>query len=73
MQSAVLHFESSAFAISPGEEERTNPGIFREALANWVADQLRVRAFLKFPLVAGGYIAVLRAGSPGPRTLTVIL
>lgn len=45
MQSAVLHFESRAFAISPGEDERTNPGIFGEALANWVADQLRAHAF----------------------------
>jgi hypothetical protein len=43
MQSPLLHFESSTFVITPGEDERTNPGIFGQALANWVADQLRTR------------------------------
>ena len=43
MQSPLLHFESSTFAITPGEDERTNPGIFGQALANWVAGQLRTR------------------------------
>jgi hypothetical protein len=40
-QSRLLEFESSAFAVIPGEDEETNPRIFGEALANWLAEQLR--------------------------------
>lgn len=43
MQSALLHFESAAFGIAPGEDEATNPGIFGRALAEWVRDRLRER------------------------------
>jgi hypothetical protein len=39
-QSPLLVFESSAFAIVPGEDEETNPGIYGNALAHWLADQL---------------------------------
>ncbi len=42
-QSALLEFESSAFAVAPGEDEQTNPGIYGKALAQWLAGQLRVR------------------------------
>jgi hypothetical protein len=52
MQSSVLHFESSTFAITPGEDERTNPGIFGQALAHWVAGQLRVRGLQVGDVVA---------------------
>jgi len=30
-QSALLEFESSAFAVEPDEDEHTNPGIFGAA------------------------------------------
>ena len=40
-QSPLLEFESSAFAVIPGEDEDTNPGIFGKALAQWLAEQLR--------------------------------
>ena len=43
MQSALLHFESNAFPVTPGEDEQTNPGIFGRALAEWVRDRLRER------------------------------
>ena len=52
MQSALLHFESAAFGIEPGEDEATNPGIFGRALAGWVRDRLRERG-----LPAGDVIA----------------
>ena len=42
-QSPLLTFESTAFAIRPGEDERTNPEIYGEALATWLAAQLRAR------------------------------
>jgi hypothetical protein len=42
-QSPFLDFMSSAFPIEPGEDERTNPGIFGKALANWIAEQLRTQ------------------------------
>lgn len=31
------------FPILPGEDEETNPGLFGQALADWIADGLRVR------------------------------
>jgi hypothetical protein len=40
-QSPLLEFESSAFAVSPGEDDETNPGIYGKALALWLAEQLR--------------------------------
>jgi hypothetical protein len=40
-QSPFLEFESSDFAVSPGEDEATNPGIYGKALAEWLASQLR--------------------------------
>jgi hypothetical protein len=42
-QSPLLVFKSSAFPPSPGEDERTNPGIFGRALAQWIAERLRAR------------------------------
>lgn len=44
-QSALLEFESSAFAVTPGEDEDTNPGIYGKALAQWLAEQLRAAGF----------------------------
>lgn len=44
-QSPLLEFESSAFAVTPGEDEATNPGIFGKALAQWLARQLRAAGF----------------------------
>ena len=43
MQSSLLHFESDAFPVAPGEDEQTNPGIFGRALAEWVGERLRER------------------------------
>jgi hypothetical protein len=40
-QGPLLRFESSAFAVVPCEDEQTNPGIYGNALAHWLADQLR--------------------------------
>ena len=40
-QSALLEFESSAFEVEHGEDERTNPGVFGKALASWLSEQLR--------------------------------
>jgi len=40
-QSALLEFESTAFAVEPGEDEHTNPGVFGKALSKWLAEQLR--------------------------------
>jgi len=51
-QTALLEFESSAFPVTPGEDEATNPGIYGKALAQWIAEQLRARG-----LPAGEVIA----------------
>lgn len=42
-QSPLLQFESAAFAVEPGGDEETNPGIFGKALALWFAEQLQCR------------------------------
>lgn len=44
-QTPLLEFESSAFAVIPGEDEETNPGIYGKALAQWLAEQLRAAGF----------------------------
>jgi len=37
-----IHAQSSRFAIEPGEDKETNPGIYGRALAQWLATQLPV-------------------------------
>ncbi len=44
-QSALLRFESSAFAVTTSEDEETNPGIFGKSLAQWLSEQLVARGF----------------------------
>src|SRR5665213_516764 len=39
-QSPLLSFKSSAFAVTPGEDEATNPGISGKWLAQWIHDGL---------------------------------
>jgi hypothetical protein len=51
-QSALLEFKSSAFAVIPGEDENTNPGVYGKALAQWLAEQLKAKG-----LPAGEVIA----------------
>jgi hypothetical protein len=36
----MLRFVSSAFTVTPGQDQETNPGIFGRALASWVSEQL---------------------------------
>src|SRR4051812_31558278 len=51
-QSPLLEFESSAFAVIPGEDERTNPGIHGKALAHWLSEKLRAAGFSTGDVVA---------------------
>jgi hypothetical protein len=44
-QTALLEFESSNFAIVPGEDEQTNPGVFGQSLAKWIAQQLAAHSY----------------------------
>jgi hypothetical protein len=44
-QTPLLEFESSAFAVIPGEDGETNPGIYGKSLAQWLAEQLRAAGF----------------------------
>jgi hypothetical protein len=43
--SRQIHFRSSRFAVEPGEDQQTNPGIFGRALAAWLAEQLPARGW----------------------------
>lgn len=51
-QSALLEFESSAFAVERDEDEHTNPGVFGKALASWLADELRARGLRAGEVIA---------------------
>jgi hypothetical protein len=51
-RSPLLEFTSAAFAIAPGEDEATNPGIFGKALADWLAGELRARRVATGAVVA---------------------
>jgi hypothetical protein len=44
-QSPLLIFECPDFAIAPGEDHETNPGIFGKSLARWLAEQLHAAGF----------------------------
>ena len=43
MVSDRVTFRSEHFAVTPGEDRETNPGIFGQSLASWVAAQLKGR------------------------------
>ena len=51
-QTPLLEFESSAFAVIPGEDDETNPGIYGKALAQWLAEQLRAAGFSPGAVIA---------------------
>ena len=51
-QTPLLEFESSAFAVIPGEDAETNPGIYGKALAQWLAEQLRATDFSPGEVIA---------------------
>lgn len=40
-QSPFLVFGSPIFAVEPGEDEATNPGVYGKALAEWLSARLR--------------------------------
>lgn len=65
-QTALLEFESSAFAIVPGEDEQTNPGIYGKALAQWIAEQLATRGFSVGDVIAEdfGWCVPIETKSP---------
>lgn len=44
-QSPLLAFNSSAFPVTLGEDEDTDPGIYGKALAHWLAQQLLAQGF----------------------------
>ena len=51
-QSPLLEFKSDAFAVTPGEDEATNPGVFGKALAEWLEGELRVRGLATGAVIA---------------------
>jgi hypothetical protein len=64
-QTPLLEFESSAFAVIPGEDEATNPGIYGKALAEWLGNQLRAAGIPAGSIIAEDFgWCVPVAGSP---------
>jgi hypothetical protein len=47
-----VEFSSSHFAIDPGEDDETNPGVYGRSLASWIAAQLERRGVPVEGLVA---------------------
>jgi hypothetical protein len=54
--------KTTAFAIEPGEDAETNPGVFGRSLATYVAEQMRVRGESVEGLIAEdfGWCVMLR-------------
>ena len=52
MVSDRVTFSSNHFKVEAGEHEKTNPGIYGKALAEWMAAQLRRRGVLVEEIVA---------------------
>lgn len=50
--SPLLEFRSSSFAVTPGEDDATNPGIFGKSLANWLAQQISADGFVAGEIIA---------------------
>ncbi len=51
-QAPMLTFESSAFPVTSGEDEETNPGIFGRSLAEWLANRLSERGIATHGVIA---------------------
>jgi hypothetical protein len=62
--SPILEFESTAFAIEPDEDLRTNPGIYGKALATWLGEELQRAGRPPGRLVAEdfGWCVIIPAG-----------
>lgn len=66
-----LRFESSAFAVTPGEDQETNPGIFGRAFASWVSEQLIGEGFNAGSVIAEDFGWCVSVKSP-PYSLYVV-
>lgn len=66
-QTALLEFASPAFAVAPGEDEETNPGIFGKALAQWMAEQLALLGFSVGEVIAEDFGWCVPIVSKSPR------
>src|SRR5258708_6141933 len=70
-QGPLLTFESSAFAVIPGEDEETNPGIYGKALAGWLGEQLRLAGIAAGNVIAEDFGWCVPVKSP-PYSLYVV-
>jgi hypothetical protein len=67
----MLRFVSSAFTVTPGEDQETNPGIFGRALASWVSEQLTEAGFHPGGVIAEDFGWCVPVKSP-PYSLYVV-
>ena len=67
----MLCFVSSAFAVTPGEDQETSPGIFGRALASWVGEQLIGAGFHAGSVIAEDFGWCVPVESP-PYSLYVV-
>jgi hypothetical protein len=61
----VLAFESSAFALIPGEDEERNPGIYGKTLPGWLGEQLQLVGFAAGNVIAEDFGWRVPVKSPG--------
>jgi hypothetical protein len=69
-RSPLLKFESSAFAVIPGEDGATNPGIYGKTLAGWISEQLRLAGLTPGKIIAEDFGWCVPVDSP-PYSLYV--
>lgn len=50
-RSDAVSFSSAHFKITPDEDKSTNPGIYGNALAHWIATQLKERGIVAHDVV----------------------
>jgi hypothetical protein len=70
-QTSMLLFECTDFALMPGEEQETNPGIFGKSLARWLAEQLHGAGFPAGAVFAEDYGWCIPIGAK-PRIVYVV-
>jgi hypothetical protein len=70
-QSPLLIFECPDFVVTPGEDRKTNPGVFGESLARWLAAQLHAAGFPAGAVFAEDFGWCIPVGAK-PHTLYVV-
>jgi hypothetical protein len=70
-QTSMLLFECADFALTPGEDQETNPGIFGKSLARWLAERLHAAGIATGAVFAEDFGWCIPVGAK-PHSLYVV-